>query len=269
MFELALEWGFLEEGAPNPAKRIKKFAEEKRDRWITPEELPRLAKAIDTEDNIYVRSALWLYLLTGARKTEILQAKWDDIDWERKELRMAETKAGRVHYLPLSGEALALLRELPRLKGNPYILPGRRNGRPLVNIDKPWRRVRDRATVMFWAEYEGEVSHLINELTESLERAPTCHEVEQATNFELSNGIRDVRLHDLRRTVGSWLAQAGNSLHLIGKVLNHSNQSTTAVYARFQQDTVRDALEQHGQRIMGAAKKKQTAKVVNLMEINK
>ncbi len=66
-------------------------------------------------------------------------------------------------------------------------------------------------------------------------------------------GVEDVRLHDLRRTVGSWLAQSGNSLHLIGRVLNHSNQSTTAIYAQFGEDSVRAALEQHGARIMGAA----------------
>jgi site-specific recombinase XerD len=56
--------------------------------------------------------------------------------------------------------------------------------------------------------------------------------------------------------VGSWLAQSGNSLHLIGKVLNHSNVTTTQVYARFGQDQVRDALEQHGTKIVNAAKEK-------------
>ena len=50
----------------------------------------------------------------------------------------------------------------------------------------------------------------------------------------------------LRRTVGRWLVQSGNSLYLIGRVLNHSKPSTTAVYARFGQDQVRGALEQHG-----------------------
>lgn len=60
-------------------------------------------------------------------------------------------------------------------------------------------------------------------------------------------------MHDLRRTVGSWLAQSGNSLHLIGKVLNHSDTKTTAIYARFDEDSVRAALEQNGTRIMGAA----------------
>jgi len=70
-------------------------------------------------------------------------------------------------------------------------------------------------------------------------------------------GLEDVRLHDLRRTVGSWLAQSGNSLHLIGKVLNHSNQSTTAIYARFAQDDVRNALENHGKLIIAKAKRQE------------
>jgi integrase len=82
-----------------------------------------------------------------------------------------------------------------------------------------------------------------------------------AEGVELPPAIDDVRLHDLRRTVGSWLAQAGNSLHLIGRVLNHSNTSTTAVYARFGEDSVRAALEQHGARIMGAAGLTPTADV--------
>ena len=60
----------------------------------------------------------------------------------------------------------------------------------------------------------------------------TLEELRAAADFPLPPAIDDVRLHDLRRTVGSWLAQAGNSLHLIGRVLNHSNASTTQVYAR-------------------------------------
>ena len=67
--------------------------------------------------------------------------------------------------------------------------------------------------------------------------------------------IEDVRLHDLRRTVGSWLAQRGNSLHLIGKILNHSSPMTTRVYARFGQDQVRAALEDHGSEIQALLKK--------------
>ena len=224
MFALAERWGFVPEGHPNPAHGIDRFREEKRDRWITPDELPRLAQAINEEPNQSAHFALWLYLLTGARKAEMLQAQWEDVDWRRAELRLPETKAGRVHYIPLSGPALALLRQIPREDDNPYILPGKLPGAHLVNVSKPWLRVRAAA------------------------------------------GVADVRLHDLRRTVGSWLAQAGNSLHLIGRILNHSNQSTTAVYARFAQDQVRDALEQHAARIMGAAGLTPGADVVGLQD---
>ena len=115
--------------------------------------------------------------------------------------------------------AIALLREIPRVKENPHILVGAKAGSHLVNINKAWRRIRKAA------------------------------------------GVDDVRLHDLRRTVGSWLAQAGNSLHLIGRVLNHSTQATTAVYARFGQDHVREALEAHSKKIMGVAGKATPASV--------
>lgn len=62
--------------------------------------------------------------------------------------------------------------------------------------------------------------------------------------------ILDVRLHDLRRTVGSWLSGSGESLQLIGKVLNHSNISTTRIYARLNLDPVREALEQNANKMM-------------------
>lgn len=222
MFDLARRWDYVPKGFVNPARDIDMFTEKARDRWVTPEELPKLAEAIDAEENTYARYALWLYLLTGARKTEVLTAKWADIDWDRKELRLPKTKSGRIHYTPLSEPAIELLKGIPQIKGNPYVLPGRKPGAHLVNIHKPWTRVRKAA------------------------------------------GVEDVRLHDLRRTVGSWLAQSGNSLHLIGRVLNHSSQATTAVYARFGQDQVRDALEQHGKKIMGVAKKKPTADIVEI-----
>ncbi len=80
MFELARRWSFVPKDQANPARDIDRYKEEKRDRWVNPEELPRLAQAIDAEPNIYVRMALWLYLLTGMRKSELLSAKWTHID---------------------------------------------------------------------------------------------------------------------------------------------------------------------------------------------
>jgi integrase len=211
MFELARRWGFLPETAANPARGIDKFREHKRDRWVTPEELPRLAAIIGQYPNLYVQAALWLYLLTGVRREELLQARWEDVDVARGELRLGETKAGRPHYVPLSAPALALLRQLPREEGNPYLLPGTKTGGHLVNVSKPWEKIRRAA------------------------------------------GVEDVRIHDLRRTVGSGLAMAGNSLPLIGRVLNHTDPKTTAVYARLGDDPARQALADHAQRITAIA----------------
>jgi integrase len=63
-------------------------------------------------------------------------------------------------------------------------------------------------------------------------------------------GLVNLRIHDLRRTVGSWLAQDGQSLHLIGDVLNHRDPKTTAGYAYFQTKQRRDALTGHGNRVL-------------------
>lgn len=222
MFNKGTAYGLLPLGHPNPCAGIDRYREQKRDRWITPAELPKMAQAIDAEADPYARAALWLYLLTGCRKSELLGARWSDYDKDRAVLRLPVTKNGQPHEVPLSAPAAALLDGLPRQEGNPYIFPGRKEETHLESIRGPWDRVR------------------------------------------VAAGVADARLHDLRRTVGSWLAQSGNSLHLIGRVLNHANQSTTAIYARFAQDHVRDALDQHAARILGAAGKLPAAEVTDI-----
>lgn len=204
------EYGFLDETAPNPADAIERFPEVKRRRFVTKDEMPKLAKAIVEEQNVFAQAAIWAYLLTGLRKEELLGLKWSDVDLKRGEVYLADTKAGRDHTLPLSAAAVGLFKSLPRLGANPYVFCGSRAGRPIVNISKPWKRIREAA------------------------------------------GLADVRLHDLRRTVGSWLAMSGASLPLIGEVLNHSNASTTKVYARFHRDPVAEAMERHSRELFTA-----------------
>ena len=222
MFELAKLWGYLDEGAANPARRIQKYKETSRDRWIKPEELPALAQAIDKEENVLYRYYFWLLILTGARKSELLKAKWEDLDLPSMKIKIPDTKAGGARYIPVTGAVLAVLNQIPRFEGNPHIFPGRGKDGHIHNVEKPWSRIRKDAK------------------------------------------LPDVRLHDLRRTVGSMLAQGGNSLHLIGRVLGHANQSTTAIYSRFGEDHVRQALDEHGRRLLVASGKAAPAKVKEL-----
>lgn len=254
MFNKAAEWGLLDEAAPNPAARVQKFRERSRDRWVTPAELPALVEAIAAEPNPYIRAAVKLYLLTGLRRSELLGLRWKEIDLDRRELHLSDTKAGRSHTVPLSAPALEVLGELPRQIGNAYVFPGDAPGKPLVNIGKGWRRIRAR----MWLAANPEAAEALHARAEADVRRRSKHAEKSPAAIEArllalvdaeANGEDLIRLHDLRRTVGSWLATNGASLPLIGKVLNHSNASTTQIYARLAEDATRTALEAHGARI--------------------
>jgi len=208
MFKLAKEWGFVEENAANPAAGIDRFKEQKRKRFVTVEEVKKLAKAIDSHPSIYIRSALWLYLLTACRKTELLQAERAHISEKPAVLHLPDTKSGEPQDVPLSAVALAIIQAIPPVEDNPYLLPGRRKGQHLVNISKPWRAIRKQA------------------------------------------GLDDVRLHDLRRSVGSWMTQMGIDLNVIKEGLRHADLATTLVYARLGDDPAREAFEEHGRRMI-------------------
>ncbi len=220
MFRLGATWGFTAANADNPATRIDRFPERKRKRYLKHEELPGLVKAMDGVSSIYIRGALWLYLLTGMRKSEVLSARRDLVDWERGILSLSKTKSGEEQVVALSAPALAVLRSLPEEPGkdgeppNPYFFPGQRKGRHLVNIDIEWRAARKRA------------------------------------------GLGDVRLHDLRRTVGSWMTQRGVDLNTIKATMRHADLNTTLIYARLGEDPARDALEAHGAEVMKLAGKR-------------
>ncbi|MFI4985810.1 MAG: tyrosine-type recombinase/integrase [Alphaproteobacteria bacterium] len=257
MFRLARLWYMVEPGAENPAEGVKKFQERKRKRFARPDEMPQLAAAIDREASVYVRAAVWLYLLTGARKSELLNARHSDIDWGLGRLRLRDTKAAEEQYIPLSAPALAILQSIPRMERNEFILCGAKEGRPLVNIDKPWRRIRNQATLRAWAESDdARVAGLFRRLEADVGHEPSaaaCREAAKAEHLELPVGVTDIRLHDLRRTVGSWLSASGTDLNMIREALRHQHISTTLTYARLGRDAAKDAMEEHGKRMMAAA----------------
>jgi integrase len=148
MFNLAEKWGERPDGS-NPCRHVEKYPERKRERFLSEVELAKLGEVLATaerenSESPFVIAAVRLLVFTGARLSEIITLQWEHVDFERSCLRLPDSKTGQktVH---LNAPALQLLAELPRIDGNAYVIPGERPGAHLVNIEKPWQRIRARA----------------------------------------------------------------------------------------------------------------------------
>ena len=151
----------------NPARGVERNPEKSRERYLSGEELMRLgetlrlaetaglpweideasptAKHVPKKDrrtklDACAVAAIRLLILTGARLREILNARWDYVDWERGMLHLPDSKTGK-KTIYLSAPALAVLESIPRLSDNPHIVPGEKNGGPRADLKKPWAAV--------------------------------------------------------------------------------------------------------------------------------
>jgi integrase len=201
MFNLAVRWGWR---ADNPCRGVERNAENKRHRYLSGAEISRLSSALATLPDQNAANAVRLLLLTGARRGELLAAKWADIDLEAKVWvkPAATTKQAALHRVPLSAAACRLLAEMHAQAddGTEWVVPARGGGhRPHIN--DAWIRLRKAAS------------------------------------------LPDMRLHDLRHSFASTLASAGLSLPVIGALLGHSTPTTTHRYAHLFDDPLRAATE--------------------------
>lgn len=130
----------------NPCFGLTKFRESKRQRYLSSDELSRLGAVLtkvesEGAENLYVIAAIRLLMLTGARLNEILTLKWSYVHADRRVLLLPDSKTGQKQII-LSSAALAVIEALPQVKGNPYVIIGRSDAANLVNLQKPWRRIR-------------------------------------------------------------------------------------------------------------------------------
>jgi integrase len=145
LFNWAEKHGLRPDGS-NPCRHVEKYREGRRERFLSQAELGRLGDALREAEETkscspWVIAAIRLLTLTGARRNEILTLRWEHVSEEHGCLMLPDSKTGR-KAVRLSPPALVLLHAIPRLEGNPYVICGERPGRHLVNIEKPWRRIR-------------------------------------------------------------------------------------------------------------------------------
>jgi integrase len=193
-----------------------------RERFIRPEEFKKFFKALDAENkpddeklhnNFHDYVLLSLY--TGARQANVLSMKWEDIDLKTGHWRIPKTKNKDSHTVPLTPYAVEILKRRKE-------------------------KAKSRPKTPFVFPSDSAVGHYT--------------EPKVAWRQLLKNaGLVDLRMHDLRRTMGSYMAMNNQSLPIIGKALGHKSQMSTHIYARLALDPVRAAMEQAQAQMLAAA----------------
>jgi integrase len=218
MFNFAIERKWITE---NPARGIKKFSEEKRENWLTVEQIQRFREALDAYKDQSAANCLRLLLLTGSRAGEALRAEWSEFDLQRGVWTKPthHTKQKKTEHVPLSAPAIELLRRIrPRSATGP-LFPGKtpeKNGGARVSLKRPWLQACKAAGLA--------------------EAYPVAGKRKKLTRYRST-----VRLHDLRHSYASHLVSNGVGLQIVGKLLGHVQASTTMRYAHLQDEALRAA----------------------------
>ena len=148
MLSLAMEWGLREHGS-NPCRAVRKYRTRPRERFLTDEEYHRLGRAVEeleAEGKVSrpAAAAVRLLVLTGCRRNEVLELRWDDIDRTAGEMQLRDGKTG-TRLVPLTPTVVGVLERVPPVPGNPWVIAGKKPGTHLININDPWLIVRARA----------------------------------------------------------------------------------------------------------------------------
>jgi integrase len=146
MYNLAIRWE-VPGVTVNPTKDVAMLpVDNHRQRFLTEKEAETLMAAVRSSVNPVLEPIVSMLLLTGARKREVLDARWDDIDWERRLWKIPHTKAGKARYVPLSAAALEFLENRHSRSGrNAFIFPNPKTGQPFVKIFYCWDTARQQA----------------------------------------------------------------------------------------------------------------------------
>ena len=257
----------------NPAVGVLRFTERSRDRFLDGEELRQFFVSLTGETERTARDFFLLALLIGARRANVLGMRWEDLDLNRGLWRIPgeKSKNGEALVVILAPQVVGLLQERKEMSTtSPWVLPSAASESGHYTEPKmAWARILARAELNRLAaliataedkdpeqassEARAEVERVRSEaLARRMPRGtdPLAQVIASYRKHASNLGInpdeakmRDLRIHDLRRTLGSWQAAHGASLSIIGRSLGHKQVQTTAIYARLSLDPVRESVE--------------------------
>lgn len=226
VFQYAIDGGKYDGPNPVTKKGVRKFPEEARERALTADEVRRLAVVLADHPREVARDALTMLLLTGARKQEVLDAKWEEFDLDQMvwTLPAARCKGKRTERKVLDANVVELLRrrEASAAAGVEWVFPACRARRGMADDPNP----------------------------EAIGPCVIPHREWKA--ICKAAGIKGARIHDLRRTWGSWAAEGGESIYIVQRILGHRNIVTTERYARLRLDPLRKSVTNTAGRLVAA-----------------
>lgn len=185
-------------------KEIKLYYIPSRKRYIEEIEMPVFWKSLEEEKNIFMRSFFLLSLFLGTRKSELLNLKWNDVDFFKSKIILRNTKNGEDREIHLSSETKSILEFLyeKKLEGNNFVFWSTVSSTGhIVEVKKSWKKILDRAN------------------------------------------LKDLHIHDLRRTYATYLKSSGIEKSIISDMLGHKSEQITGVYAKTTDDAKRSVTE--------------------------
>lgn len=194
----------------NPAVGIKMFRERSRERFLLPDEITRFFAALAEEPNEVFKNYILLSLFIGQRRQNMLSMRWSNVDLQLGYVLFPDSKNGDPQRIPLITQAQEILTNMRQCATDDWVFSSRNGSK------------------------SGHIEDLHRPWYALLKRA----------------GIEDMRIHDLRRTFGSYQAITGASLHIIGKALGDKTTAATQVYSRLTMDPIRDSIQRGADKIL-------------------
>ncbi len=210
----------------NPCLGVKRFEEQKRERFFSDQDLKRIGETLAQADKNRSElpgalHAIRLLAMTGMRLGEVLGLRWDDVDLANGAIRLPDAKAG-ARTVPLGAPAMAFLVNLEQ--AGDYVAAGTDAEQPLTvdYMEKVWQRLRVKA------------------------------------------GLPDARMHDFRHTTGTYAGQAGLNAFMVRDLLGHKTLAMTGRYVERATDPLREAATSVSNRVARALDGGESGEVVPL-----